>query len=180
MLKSSLHPNTNAMLQAWQRMTSSPGDIDGGPSAHEYPGLLGKLFVIESMRKGFAPFRIAGSELSDILGRDLIGTDFLDLWQDTDRLFSEALITSVTNEDRPGILRGIGETSQGRRLEIEIAVAPLAEEATGRRRLLCLYQTLGGEAMLQHRSIWTHRIRSIHPPEPLARKANLRLVASRD
>lgn len=168
------------MLRAWQRMTENPGDIDGGPSADEYPGLLGRLFVIESMRKGFAPFRIAGSELSDILGRNLIGTDFLDLWQGTDRLLTEALIASVTNEDRPGLLRGIGETSQGRRLEIEIAVAPLSDKLTGRNRLLCLYQTLGGEAMLQHRTIWTHRIRSIQPPEPELKKPTLRLVASRD
>ena len=168
------------MLQAWQRMIESPEDIDGGPSAQEYPGLLGKLFVIESMRKGFAPFRIAGSELSGILGRNLIGTDFLDLWHGTDRLLTEALIIGVTNEDRPGLVRGIGETSQGRRVEIEIAIAPLSNIVTGKNRLLCLYQTLGGEAVLQHRTIWTHRLRSVYPPEPQLKKPNLRLVASRD
>lgn len=180
MLNNSLHPNTTAMLQAWKRITNTPNQADGGPSAYEYPGLLGRLFVIESTRKGFFPFRIAGDKLSSILGRNLIGTDFLDLWTGPDRLLVAALIESVTNEDRPGLLRGFGETSHGRRAEIEVAVAPLGSAISGRNRMLCLYQTLGGEAMLQNRSIWSHRITSVYPPEPIPNARNLHLVASND
>lgn len=180
MLNNCLHPNTAAMLQAWRRITRSPNDVDGGPSAHEYPGLLGRLFVVESLRNSFAPFRIAGDELTTILGRNLIGTDFLGLWTGADRSLVSALIESVTYEDRPGILRGFGETSLGHRVELEISIAPLKDKAIGRNRMLCLYQTLGGEAMLHNRSIWTHRVRSISPPEPIMKPANLRLVANND
>lgn len=180
MLNNSVHPNTAAMLQAWRRITNSPNDVDGGPSAHEFPGLLGRLFVIETTRKNFMPFRIAGDDLSQILGRNLIGTDFLNLWSGADRSLTSALLESVANEDKPGLLRGFGQTSLGRRVEIEVAVAPLKNGYAGQDRMLCLYQTLGGEAMLQNRSIWTHRITSIIPPEPKHTAQALRLVANND
>lgn len=168
------------MLQAWRRITASPHDVEGGPSAHEYPGLLSRLFVIETTRKAFAPFRIAGSELPDILGRNLIGTDFLDLWTGADRLLVTALLESIAQDDGPGIIRGFGQTSLGRRSEIEIAIAPLGHDTSGPNRMLCLYQMLGGENMLQNRSIWSHRIRSLYPPEPGTDTKSLRLVASND
>ncbi len=180
MVKNTLHPNTTAMLQAWRRITSTPHDVEGGPSAHEYPGLLSRLFVIETSRTGVLPFRIAGSDLAEILGRNLIGTNFLDLWMYADKSLVTALLESILQEDRPGIIRGIGQTSLGRRAEIEIAIAPLGQASAGPNRLLCLYQTLGGENMLQNRTIWSHKIRSIHPPEPLMQSASLRLVASND
>lgn len=178
MLSNSLHPNTTVMLQAWKRITTSPEDIDGGPSVDEYPSLLGRLFIIEATRSSAAPFRIAGDELTDILGRNLIGTNFLDLWVGPDRDLVSALLKCIANEDKPGLLRGFGETSVGRRVEIEIAIAPLGHHSAGYNRMLCLYQTLGGESMLHDRSVWTHRIRSIVPPEPPRGPANLRLVAS--
>lgn len=180
MLNSSIHPNTAAMLQAWRRITSSPNDVDGGPSTHEFPDLLGRLFVIETTRKNFAPFRIAGDDLSSILGRNLIGTDFLNFWKGTDRVLMSALLESAANEDKPGLMRGFGETSLGRRVEVEIAIAPLKDGPVGQNRMLCLYQTLGGEAMLKNRSIWTHRITGIFPPEPSYQETGLRLVANND
>ena len=180
MLKNSMHPNTKAMLLAWQRITAAPHDIQGGPSAHEYPSLLGRLFVIETAREGFAPFRIAGDELTEILGRNIIGTDFLDLWLGSDRSLISALLESVAYANKPGMVRAIGQTSTGRRTEIELAIAPLGQQTASPNRMLCLYQTLGGENMLHNRSIWTHQIRSIYPPEPIVEANNLRLVASND
>lgn len=176
MSTSSLHPNTSAMLQAWTRITKSPDDVDGGPSAEDFPELLGRLFIIESSHSGFMSFRIAGDQLSSVLGRNLIGTNFLSLWIGPDRELASALLQCIISENRPGLLRGYGETSHNRRVEIEIAIAPLGRQRSGRDKFLCLYQTLGGEAMLNNKSVWSHRIRSLHPPEPERRPANLRLV----
>lgn len=180
MVNNTLHPNTTAMLRAWRRITASPHDVDGGPSAHEYPGLLSRLFVIEASRNNFLPFRIAGNDLTEVLGRNLIGTNFLDLWVQADKSLVSALLESILQEDRPGIIRSIGQTSLGRCAEIEIAMAPLGHTSASSNRLLCLYQTLGGENMLQKRAIWSHKIRSIHPPDPIMEASSLRLVASND
>lgn len=176
MPKSSLHPNTTAMLQAWRRMLSTPDDIEGGPAAEDYPELLERLFILDTTKPGVASFRVAGDDLPSLLGRNLIGTNFLDLWTNADRPIVDGLLQSVLSEDGPGLLRGFGETSQFRRVEIEIAIAPLTQNKLAPQRVLCLYQTLGGEAMLNKRTLWSHRLRSVYPPEPPRMSANLRLV----
>jgi len=184
MRSSMLHTNTKAMLQAWQRMIQYGSAEDIGPSADDYPGLLGRLFVIEYMGSDTVPFRIAGESLPELLGRDPIGTNFLDLWDGTDRQLASALLASVQQDNRPGIIRLRGETQHGRRLDVEISIAPLEPRSNGKLRFLCLYQTLGGEAMLKNQPICTHRIKSLFPPEPSSksdvRKPHLTLVSEAD
>ena len=181
MLSGILHANTKALLLAWQRMIKN-GNLDyAGPSADDYPGLLGNLFIIEEVRPNVVPFRIAGETLPDLLDRELVGTNFLDLWTGTDRQFASALLASVAEHRRPGVIRLYGETRRGRRLDVEISIAPLGQRTTNGERFLCLYQTLGGEAMLNGQPITAHKIKSLYPPEeeskPLGLKTpHLRLV----
>ena len=184
MRSSMIHTNTKAMLKAWQRMMQNGSAEDSGPCADDYPGLLGRLFVIEQMGPNTIPFKIAGESLPSLLGRDLIGTNFFDLWIGADRQLASALLASVKQYNRPGIIRLRGETQHGRRLDVEISIAPLEPRQNGRLRFLCLYQTLGGEAMLRNQPICLHRIKSVFPPEPSSQsdtpKPHLTLVSGND
>lgn len=180
MLSGIMHANTKAMLQAWQRMTSSGQSENTGPSADDYPGLLGRLFVVEQVLPDIVTFRIAGETLPILLGRNLVGSNFLDLWTGADRQLVTALLASILEDSRPGVIRLSGETHHGRRLDVEISIAPLEQRMNGGKRFLCLYQTLGGEAMLKSQPINTHKVKSIYPPEassnPARTKPFLRLV----
>ena len=180
MQKNELHPNTTAMLQAWRRITSAPGNIHKGPSADQYPELLGRLFVIESTRSGYFVFRIAGDDLTGLFSRNLVGTNLLDLWQNDDRALLLAFLEGVANGNNPGIIRAIGETRLGRHSEVELALAPLKKKPGHGRRLLGLYQTLGGNAAVNASTIWTHYLRSIDLPYPELESPKLQLVASND
>lgn len=180
MKKKDLHPNTAAMLRAWLRITKTPGAVDSGPSAYEFPELLGRLFVIETTRSGFTSFRIAGEGLTRFLGQNLVGTDFLDLWKSSDHDLLTAFLNCVTKGDSPGILRAVGETNLGRHSEVEIALAPLSTQKMGGRRMLGLYQSLGGEAMILKSNLRTHLVRSIELPYPDFQSPSLKLVASND
>lgn len=180
MLSGILHANTKAMLLAWKRMIKNGNLEYSGPSADDYPGLLGGLFVIEQSRTDVVPFRIAGESLPAILGQDLIGTNFLDLWTGADRQLASALLSSIIQENRPGVMRLCGISKQGRRLDVEISLAPLEQRINGGPRFLCLYQTLGGEAMLKNQPIVSHKIKSLYPPEeesqPTRKTPHLKLV----
>jgi len=180
MLSGILHANTKAMLLAWKRMIKNGNLEYAGPSADDYPGLLGGLFVIEQARADVVPFRIAGDTLTTLLGRDLVGTNFLDLWTGSDRQLASALLASIVQDKRPGVMRLCGATKQGRRLDIEISIAPLERRPNGGHRFLCLYQTLGGEAMLKNQPIASHKIKSLYPPEedskPVRKTPHLKLV----
>ncbi len=181
MLSGILHANTKALLLAWQRMIKNGHLEYAGPSVDEYPGLLGGLFIIERTRADIAPFRIAGDTLPALFGRDLVGTNFLDLWTPSDRQLAAALLSSVTHDKRPGVIRLYGKSHQDRRLDVEISIAPLEPGTHGSERFLCLYQTLGGEAMLHDQAIVSHKIKSIYVPEEesksVRQKPHLRLVS---
>lgn len=181
MLSGILHANTKAMLLAWKRMTKNgTAEEHGGPSADDYPGLLGRLFVIEQARADIVTFRIAGDTLTSLLGRNLVGTNFLDIWTGADRQMAVALLTSIIEGKKPGVIRLNGETRNERQLDVEISIAPLERRQNGGNRFLCLYQTLGGEAMLKNQPIKTHKIKSLYLPEatkrPAVKKPHLTLV----
>ncbi len=175
-----MHPNTRAMLQAWRRMTAQPDRIEGGPSVQDYPDLLGRLFILQPGPGTALPFRIAGDSLPGQIGRPLAGTDFMDLWAEADRKLLRAFVDTVLREDRPGLVRAMGDTARGDRTCIEIAFAPLGRSGASRGRLLGLYQQIGTEDLAGSRPVVIHRIRSLFPPESPSRNRGLRLVANND
>ncbi len=173
-----IHPNTQAMLQAWKRMSSRTQSNSGGPAADDYPGLLSRLFVLSPKKGGSVPFRIAGEKLPGLLGHDLSQVDFLTLFEGADRSVVCALAEAVASEQSPGLLRVWGETAARARIQLEIAIAPLNGGRSGTPRLLGLYQTLGDESVLCGRPIETHNVTAAVMPERRPAKPSLRLIAN--
>lgn len=182
MLEQSLHPNSQTLLSAWQRMMTADGDIHSGPTTHEHPDLLSRLFVIQRAGDEDWVFRTAGQELQACLGRELADHNFLGFWAGHDRQMLSLLLKSVTQERLPGILRGRGESLTGQRIDIELTLAPLADSPhmEGGARVLGLYQTLGGEVMQRRRPVWRHRITAVFPPDTKPDEPRVKLVASND
>lgn len=190
MIGNLLHPNSKAMLQAWQKLGRRPATAVGGahalastghdPLVDEHRGMIGLLFVLGQAEAGVWTFRTAGEHLSDILGRELVEQDFMSLFQGADRTMVSGLISAIVENGRPGIVRARGETLAGRRVEIEMPIAPLLDSEGRCRRLLGLYQHLGGRAMLGGRPVWRHRVSLLSAPDVPAEQVRLRLVASND
>ncbi len=183
MIDRSIHPNTRVLLDAWQRMSANPTEHAAyGPRAHDHPALLGSLFVLQCEQPDTWTFRTVGDTLTTLLGRDVTDHSFLNLWTGPDRGMTESFIQSVQADGTPGLIRGRGETLTGQRVEVEISLAPLAntEQPDAPPRLLGLYQTLGGEPLLQGRPIWRHRISTLTPPGGQMDAPKLTLVVSND
>ena len=174
-----MHPNTQAMLDAWQRMTAKPDDLIGGPPADDYPGLLGCLFILQGGVKGRLPFRIAGDDLAVRLGRNLIGSNFLDVWAEEDHPLLSSLVEKVLAERRPGLVRGQGLIGHRKSVNIEVVFAPLDKTGIGQDRILALHQVTGASAG-EDNPIGLHKLTALYPPEPVEKKATLRLVACND
>lgn len=180
MMKRSLHPNTTTMLDAWRRLSSTGDAVLPGGDVTAPADLVERLFVLQLTNDGAWAFRNASDSLSALHGRDLVDRDFLDFWLGQDRSMVGGLLESVVRERAPGLVSGRGETLTGRRLDFEISLAPLARiDSQGTpSRLLGLYQTLGGEPMLQGRPIWRHVITSLHPAERPTIGPGLKIVVS--
>jgi hypothetical protein len=182
MIDRSIHPNSRVLLDAWRRMNVDPGrHAAGGPDAKDHPGLIARLFVLESLPEGGWTFGSAGDGISALLGRSVEGMEFLELWSGPDRAMMAAFLEAVRLDGSPGVMRGRGETLTGQRVEIELTFAPLTKTSAKARapRMLGLYQTLGGEAMLKGRPVWRHRISMLVPPDSRANAPALNLVSSR-
>lgn len=181
MLGHTLHPNSRAMLTAWRSLSAHRGAAAvHDPMVEDCRGLLGRLFVLNRVEPGVWIFRNAGERLSALLGRELLDQDFLSLWQGPDRIIATGIMAAIETALNPAILRARGETLTGRRVEVEIPLAPLEGQGGRIQRVLGLYQALGGEAMLEGRPIVRHHLCALSTPDVPVTMPKLRLVASND
>ena len=171
------HPNTQAMLDAWKRLTEGHLAADG-PTTDEYPGLVNNLFVINHVAERDFAFRRVGPALDRLFGRQLSEHDFLSIWNEPDRRLVAAGISMAVKDRGPTIIHARGETLAGKRLDLELALAPLLNEVNAPRRFLGLCQAITPEEILGGRPLRRLQVLAIFPPAPDMRPA-IRLVSSR-
>lgn len=171
------HPNTQAVLAAWRRL--SLGQVDGeGPSTNDYPGLIGRLFVLTYVDEADFSFRRSGYGLDKLFGRQLAEHNFLSLWGASDRNLVAAALGSALADNGPTLIKARGESLDGRRIDLEFALAPLAPVGTT-IRFLGLCQSLTPVDVLGGRPLRRLQAVAVFPPAPLAETPTIRIVSSR-
>lgn len=180
MLDRAVHPNTKSMLLAWRKLAYEPAFTVSARTAPDFPQILGRFFVLQKAEEGVWPFRIAGEGLSHLFARDLREQNILGLFRRDDHDLLKAMLSTVSASDEPALIMAQGETLHRRRVDVEIALAPLDPPGSGTHRVLGLYQTLGGEPMLEGRPIHRHILTTVHLPRSRKSEPRLKLVASND
>jgi hypothetical protein len=171
------HPNTQAVLDAWRRL--SEGDlVDEGPSTEDYPGVVGRLFVLNHVADRDYSFRRVGYSLERLFGRQLTEHNFLSIWNEPDRQLISAALGSATPERGPALIRARGETLAGRRVDLEFALAPLPGRNGAPTRYLGVCQAMSSEEVLGGRPLRRLQAIAVYPP-PSEHSPAIRLVSSR-
>jgi len=171
------HPNTQAVLDAWRRL--SEGQADGeGPMTDDYPGLVGRLFVLNHVADRDYAFRRVGYSLERLFGRQLVEHNFLSIWNDPDRQLVSAALASAAADRGPALIRARGETLAGKRVDLEFALAPLFGRGPQPSRFLGLCQAMSAEDSLAGRPLRRLQAVAVYPPAPNQRPA-IRIVSSR-
>jgi hypothetical protein len=171
------HPNTQAVLDAWRRL--SEGLIaEDGPTTDDYPGLVGRLFVLNHVAERDYCFRRVGYSLERLFGRQLAEHNFLSIWNEPDRQLVSAALASAAVDKGPTLIRARGETLAGRRVDLEFALAPLLGRANSSARFLGLCQTITSEEALGGRPLRRLQAIAIYPPAP-SQQAAIRIISSR-
>lgn len=104
------------------------------PSA--VPHLLQSLFILETQKEGDIGFRLAGTRICDLFGRDLRGARFSSLWahgQDDD---IERTAMGVMDHAMPALFNATGYSTVGHQASFEIIMMPLRSPQGGCDRLL--------------------------------------------
>jgi len=171
------HPNTQAVLDAWRRLSEGQVNEDG-PTTDDYPGLVGRLFVLNHIGECDYSFRRVGYSLERLFGRVLAEHNFLSIWNEPDRQLVAAALSSAVADRGPALIRARGETLAGRRVDIEFALAPLYGRNGAPARFLGLCQTMTPEDALNGRPLRRLQAIAVYPPAPDFRPA-IRIVSSR-
>src|SRR5688572_22735638 len=120
--------------QRGDRLVPDRADIEPGAIRQ----VLGDTFVLEVDGPAHRPFRLAGTRLCALFGRELKGESFVKLWQQPGQAAIRELITAVV-EDRAGIVAQVsGATDDDRLLPVnlELLLLPLGHQVRSDARIL--------------------------------------------
>ncbi|MGY2905567.1 PAS domain-containing protein [Bradyrhizobium sp. URHC0002] len=124
------HPSSREFFAYWD---AKRGDARAPDRSEIEPGavreLLGDIFVLSYDNDAGYPFRVAGTRVSALLGRDLKDTSFSALFTADNRREIEEIITCVA-EEMLAAIAGITATSEdGTTTHLELLLLPFNNRA---------------------------------------------------
>lgn len=160
------HESSQALYRYWdslrdhraapQRSAIEPAEISG---------ILRDTFILESTSAGF-PFRLAGTRLCSVFGRELKRQRFVELWHPDDATQLHAVLTAVTEDGRPSIIGATAEAGPGRIVSLEVLLLPLIQSGPVFDRIMGVAAPLNVPYWLGVDPIMTMRMLSDRILEP--------------
>jgi hypothetical protein len=97
---------------------------------------LGDVFILEFDRRAGHPFRLGGTRMCALFGRELKNEPFLDLWDDETRA-QVAQLLAVVADEVSGIVAGVkGRTGEGWPQDLELVLLPLFQRGDTHARMI--------------------------------------------
>ncbi len=133
------HPSNRELFAYWNerrgaRLAPERADIEPAAIRH----VLGDTFVLEIDSSAQHPFRLAGTRLCALFGRELKGESFVRLWQRSGQTSLRELLAVVAEEKVGVVASATGAASDDSLLpiQLELMLLPLAFQSRGEARLL--------------------------------------------
>jgi hypothetical protein len=173
------HPSSREFFAYWD---AKRGDARAPDRSEIEPGavreLLGDIFVLSYDNDAGYPFRVAGTRVCALLGRDLKDQSFSGLFAEDGRREIEDIITCVAEETLAAIA-GITATSEdGRPAHLELLLLPFNNRAHAPLSLtgsLAPFESDLGPLRDFRLTSW----RYLHRPEKLVPRALRKLAVAR-
>ena len=97
---------------------------------------LGDVFILEFDRLAGHPFRLAGTRVCALFGRELKNDRFIDLWDAESRAALAELIDAIANEATGVVASANGRTAEGWAQDMELVLLPLAHRGNTHARMI--------------------------------------------
>lgn len=134
--------STKALFTYWDKVRDgrrAPRRFEIEPA--QIAGLLPETFILERSTPGYR-FRLAGTRLCQLFGRELRGADFLALWDKEDAQAVQTLLRAVFDHALVGRATFVGHRRSGGTERYDMCVLPLIHGGLGIDRLLgCMTAT---------------------------------------
>jgi hypothetical protein len=133
------HPANRELFKYWneqrgERLAPDRAEIE--PSAIRT--MLGDIFLLEFNADETAPFRLAGTRLCALFGRELRGENFFKLWLPSYQTAIRDLIVGMM-EEKAGCVAGVAAAASDDILapvQLDLLLLPLAFHSRGRARAI--------------------------------------------
>jgi hypothetical protein len=97
---------------------------------------LGDVFILEFDRALGHPFRLAGTRVCALFGRELKNEGFIALWETGSRATVADLLDGVADEANGLVASASGRTAQGWAQDVELVLLPLAHRGDTHARMI--------------------------------------------
>lgn len=139
---------------------------------------LGDVFILEFDRLAGHPFRLAGTRVCALFGRELKNEQFIDLWQGTSRRALAELIDAIADEATGVVASVSGLTGEGWKQDLELVLLPLAHRGDTHQRMIGALAPLSAPFWLGTAKLGTLTLGNIRHLDPaLETPTAARLVA---
>ncbi len=137
---------TKAMLKYWMELYENAGNEADKGKTFNWPersdvqpsacrSLLGEMFILDtSVSK--AAYRLAGTKLCALYGRELKNEEYCDIFSGKDRTSAENWITSLGRDGYAVLICSTGETFTERTVNLETLLLPLSHHGEPNSRIL--------------------------------------------
>jgi hypothetical protein len=173
------HPGSREFFAYWDKTRGharAPDRSDLDPEAVRER--LGDIFVLSYEHEAGFPFRVAGTRVCALLGRDLKDKSFAALFTDESRHQIEEIVTFVAEEMLPAIAGVTAASQAGTPAHLELLLLPFNNRAhvpvslTG---LLAPFESVAATLSDFKLTSW----RYLHPPERFVPRALRKLAIAR-
>ncbi|HKS84912.1 MAG TPA: PAS domain-containing protein [Pseudolabrys sp.] len=129
--------STRALFEYWDRqragrLAPKRSDIDPG----DIRQVLGDTFMLSADFSEDIRFRLAGTRVCALFGRELKGESFEALWSDASGVQLAGVTTAAIHETTGTVAGVIGRTAAYDEVELEMLLLPIASDGQTRTRVL--------------------------------------------
>jgi hypothetical protein len=121
------HPASRELHTYWQALRGrrrAPQRAEIEPAAIRH--VLSEAFIVALDRGAGYPFRLAGTRVCALFGRELKGESFLNLWDEASRKTIRDLLHLLTSETVGTVAGVTAQSSDGEPLDLELLLLPLS------------------------------------------------------
>ncbi len=138
------HKHSEMMLSYWAGLRGTRGQAPkrDDVSPRDFKRALPDVFLIERLDRHTYAFRLAGTRVCAIYGRELRDHNFVSLWPANDQNAVKAVMERALKTSTPALFVARAETLDRRTAETEILLMPLADETGQVTRLLGSFVTV--------------------------------------
>lgn len=97
---------------------------------------LGDVFILEFDRLAGHPFRLAGTRVCALFGRELKNEGFVGLWDAGSRAALTDLVDGIADEATGLVASAKGRTAEGWAQDVELVLLPLAHRGDTHQRMI--------------------------------------------